>query len=154
MAKLGLERLGFKQEEIIELMDPSWDLLHNTIMDLTAKIFDDFKNGLNTLLFVYFAGHGQQEASNQILVLNEEKKYPLEKMLRTLAKNEKGYVVSVFDCCREQAPAEIMRGGSYEEEKKKEATIEDSGFFLLDIIENISVTSKMRYVAFYGCEPS
>ena len=59
MAKLGLERLGFQQEEIIELMDPSWDLLHNTIMDLTAKIFDDFKNGLNTLLFVYFAGHGQ-----------------------------------------------------------------------------------------------
>ena len=121
-------------------------------MDLTANIFGDFKNGLRTLLFVYFAGHGQQEASNQILVLNEEKKYPLEKMLRTLAKNEKGYVIAVFDCCREQAPAEKMRGGG--EEERKEASIEDSGFFLLDIIENISVTSKMRYVAFYGCEPS
>ena len=84
-------------------------------------------------------------------------------MLRTLAKNEKGYVISVFDCCREQAPAEKMRGGGgdggrggggAEEEKKMERTIEDSGFFLLDIIENISVTSRMRYVAFYGCEPS
>ena len=65
------------------------------------KIITDARSGLTSLLFVYFAGHGQQEASNQILVLNEEKKYPLEKMLRTLAKNEKGYVISVFDCCRE-----------------------------------------------------
>ena len=59
MAKLGLERLGFKSSEIIELKDPSWNLIHSTIMDLTAKIFEDFKAGLNTLLFVYFAGHGQ-----------------------------------------------------------------------------------------------
>ena len=48
---------------------------------------------------------------------------------------------------------EKMRGGG-QEEKKEEQTIEDSGFFLLDIIENVSVTSNMRYVAFYGCEPS
>ena len=49
-----------------------------------------------------------------------------------------------------------MRGSGEENEteKKREKTIEDSGFFLLDILENISVTSRMRYVAFYGCEPS
>ena len=64
MAKLGLERIGFKESEIIELKDPTWSQIHNTVLDLTAKIFEDFKNGLNTLLFVYFAGHGQQEASN------------------------------------------------------------------------------------------
>ena len=48
------------------------------------------------------------------------------------------------------------RGGQDKERAKtlKLKTPADSGFFLLDILENISVTSKMRYVAFYGCEPS
>ena len=48
---------------------------------------------------------------------------------------------------------ELKRGGN-SEETIKEQKIEDTGFFLLDILENISVTSRMRYTAFYGCEPS
>ena len=35
-------------------------------------------------------------------VLNATKSYPLEKMLRTIAKQDGSYVMSVFDCCREK----------------------------------------------------
>ena len=101
---LGLARLGFCSENITEVTNPSWTELQSVVMSLASKIFADSKRGVKTLLFVYFAGHGQQEASNQVLILNEEKTYPLEKMLRTLSKNEMGYVISVFDCCRDQAP--------------------------------------------------
>ena len=37
-------------------------------------------------------------------VLNGHRMYPLEKMLRCLAKADGSYVVSVFDCCREKLP--------------------------------------------------
>ena len=55
---LGLERLGFTKENITELKDPSWDDIHNAIMDLSTQIFSDFQKNLTSLLFVYFAGHG------------------------------------------------------------------------------------------------
>ena len=55
------------------------------------------------------------------VVLNEKSFYPLEKILRSIAKCEGSYVISLFDCCREklQLPAgEASRGGfgSAEEE--------------------------------------
>ena len=142
---LGLARLGFASENITEVRDPTWEEMQSSIMGLAARIFKDSKRGIKTLLFVYFAGHGQQEASNQVMILNEERTYPLEKMLRTLSKNEMNYVISVFDCCRDQAP---QRGPG------RQVRTQDSGMFLLEVLENAAVTSVMRYVAFYGCEPS
>ena len=98
---LGLTRLGFTEDNITQVKNPTWDELQRAFMQISGKIFDDSKRGVKSLLFVYFAGHGQQDASNQVLILNEERTYPLEKMLRTLSKNEVGYVISVFDCCRD-----------------------------------------------------
>ena len=145
---LGLAKLGFDNEQITQVRNPTWQEVQEAVMEISTKIFEDSKRGVKSLLFVYFAGHGQQEASNQALILNEERTYPLEKMLRTLSKNEMGYVISVFDCCRDQAKPEQHRGNG------KHFQAQDSGIFLLDVLENTSVTSKMRYVAFYGCEPS
>ena len=42
-------------------------------------------------------------------VLNEERDYPLEKMLRSIAKMPESYIVAMFDCCRETSPS--ARGG-------------------------------------------
>ena len=39
-------------------------------------------------------------------VVNGARMYPLEKQLRTIAKQDGSYVVAVFDCCREKLPAQ------------------------------------------------
>ena len=36
------------------------------------------------------------------MLLNDGKKYPLEKMLRSLAKLPTSYIVGLLDCCREK----------------------------------------------------
>ena len=61
----------------------------------------DAKDGEKTLLFLYYAGYGQSD-NNLSAVLNEEKLYPLEKMVRSIAKAEGSYVIALFDCSRER----------------------------------------------------
>ena len=46
--------------------------------------------------------------------MNEERPYPLEKMLRSLAKADGSYVVALFDCCRERFVAGATRGAGSE----------------------------------------
>ena len=57
------------------------------------------------MLFVYYAGHGIMD-NYTLMVVNDKdirkRTYPLEKMLRSMAKIKGSYVVSVFDCCREK----------------------------------------------------
>ena len=83
------------------LKNPDYAELKCAIDQVGAQIYKSFKAGANTLLFVYYAGHGMMDNSTYA-VLNESKIYPLEKMLRCLAKAKGSYVVSVFDCCREK----------------------------------------------------
>ena len=45
-------------------------------------------------------------------VLNEERDYPLEKMLRSLAGLQNSYVTALFDCCRERMSEAMTRGGN------------------------------------------
>lgn len=69
---------------------------------LSAEVYQDYKQqGKNTLIFVYYAGHGVMD-NTTYCVLNGPRMYPLEKILRSLAKSDGSYVVSVFDCCREK----------------------------------------------------
>ena len=44
------------------------------------------------MLFVYYVGHGMMD-NNTYLVLNGKRMYPMEKMLRTIAKMDGSYVV-------------------------------------------------------------
>ena len=55
----GLKKLGFHEKDITELRDPIFEEFHRTIMNISTQINENTKNDLNTLLFVYFAGHGQ-----------------------------------------------------------------------------------------------
>ena len=97
----GLRRLKFEQSDIVILRDPKYPELKIAIDQLSADIYRNQSSaGLNTLVFVYYAGHGMMDNSTYC-VLNEAKMYPLEKMLRCLAKAKGSYVISVFDCCRE-----------------------------------------------------
>ena len=55
---LGLNRLGFTDENITQLNNPSWDETQKAIMAISGKIFEDSKKGIKSLLFAYYAGHG------------------------------------------------------------------------------------------------
>ena len=83
------------------MSDPDYKEIRKAISQACKDIYNNFSNGINTLLFVYYAGHGMMDNCTYV-VLNAKKMYPLEKMLRSLAKADGSYVVSIFDCCREK----------------------------------------------------
>ena len=76
--------------------------------DVQDSLYFAHKEGKQTLLFVYYAGHGIQENMTEIITNGGKKfKYPMEKILRNLGKMKGAYVFSLFDCCREKVkPAE------------------------------------------------
>ena len=88
---------------------------------------------------MYYAGHGVMD-NTTFMVLNGKRMYPLEKMLRSLAKSDGSYVVSVFDCCREKLPPTATRGlnlGDFDQ---------DLDFVPENCQENLIMT--------FGCRPS
>ena len=101
----GLQRLGFSKDTMTVLTDPSWHVLNNTLSELSIGLLSVVEDNINTLTFVYYAGHGLSD-NNLWAQLNEEMIYPLEKQLRSLAKIQGSYVIGLFDCCREK-----MAGG-------------------------------------------
>ena len=113
VVKAGLRRLGFAKDNIKVLENPNWMeiklAMNETVNEIIKAYMDD---GLNTLLFVYYAGHGAMDNTTKA-ILNTSKPYPLEKALRNLAKSDGSYVMGVFDCCREKLSQEqeASRGG-------------------------------------------
>ena len=106
----GLTKLKFLKSEIKLLKNPNYQELKIEVDKASALIYENFqKDGSNTLLFVYYAGHGMMDNCTYA-VLNGARMYPLEKMLRSLAKADGSYVVSVFDCCREKLVQNATRG--------------------------------------------
>ena len=100
--------------DIIEIEDANFKDLSQTISDLRHTIVDNWNRGRQkTFVFVYYAGHGIM-ANTTYAVCNEATKrtkirYPLELNLRSLATERGGFVVGIFDCCRERL-SDAMRG--------------------------------------------
>lgn len=105
VVKAGLKRCGFAKEKMVILKDPEYMQVAIAINQCTADVYNDFMQGLSTLVYVYYAGHGIMD-NTTYMVLNGPKMYPLEKMLRAFARADGSYVISVFDCCREKLPPE------------------------------------------------
>ena len=55
----GLKRLQFNSNEIIEARNESAKALDAVISKLNNTIEENQRNSKETLLFVYYAGHGQ-----------------------------------------------------------------------------------------------
>ena len=75
--------------------------MHLKVIELASDLHKTSMEGEQTLVFTYYAGHGMSD-NNLQLQLNEMRLYPIEKMLRSLAKGDGSYVVALFDCCRER----------------------------------------------------
>ena len=108
--RAGIKKLGAAMKDITDLPNPTLADLKNTFRDLNEKISKNEKKGKETFLFVFYAGHGLQD-NYCVIVCNEKKLYPLEKMLRNLATNPFCFVTAIFDCCRSKIKAE-HRGGA------------------------------------------
>ena len=72
-----------------------------------------------TLVFVYYAGHGiltqtTNALCNGYLLKNGTKgklsktRYDLEHRLRALGQEEGGYILGIFDCCREKLSQDML----------------------------------------------
>ena len=80
-------------------------------------------------------------------VLNGQRMYPLEKMLRSLAKADGSYVVGVFDCCREKLKQKATRGFNAE-------AIMNEGMLVDEEWIGQPKGSQENIIITYGCQPS
>ena len=108
-------------------------------MELALDVQKASMEGGRTTIFAYYAGHGLSD--NLVYSqLNEERIYPLERMLRGLAKADGSYVVCLFDCCRERMKAGAARGPG----------TEVGG--MLDVPTNSETEENL--IITYGCPPT
>lgn len=105
----GLTSLGFTR--IDKMLNPTHTQLKLYFSELAVEMQKNHINGEKTLFFVYYSGHGKMD-ERCIVVLNEDKTFPLERKLRTLAIVESNYIIGLFDCCREKVRSQAMRGES------------------------------------------
>ena len=76
----GLRRLRFKREEITMLIDGVYMEVKMAIDQAMNAIYENHCNGQNTLLFVYYAGHGVMDNyTYSVLNGGRRYKYPLER---------------------------------------------------------------------------
>ena len=78
-----------------------------------AEIWDKWEHrGERTLIFFYYAGHGQMFNVTYALLNDADARrprFPLESLLRNLGTSPGAFVIGVFDCCRENF-VEASRG--------------------------------------------
>ena len=92
-------------------------------------------------MFVYYAGHGIM-ANTTYAVCNEGVKrtkirYALELNLRSLGTEKGGYVMAIFDCCRERL-SEPMQGSN-------DPALEP---------RDIDMDEYVNYIFWFGCPPN
>ena len=57
----GLKRLGFGDDDIKIMKEPSWSEIHLEIISLAKDIHYAHSENERTLIFVYYAGHGMYD---------------------------------------------------------------------------------------------
>jgi len=86
---------------------------------MLARAHKDKSGKKKVLLYVYYSGHGVLDTTTKIVCNEEEKNFryfPLESKLSLISKYQNTFIVSIFDCCREQLPKEDLRGMGDEKE--------------------------------------
>jgi len=113
----GIKALGARDEDIIEIVDAQRGPLMKELQQINRKCITQFEtDGTNTLVFIYYAGHGimnnyTEMVCNTADAGNVKWRVPIEKQMRILATNPGTFVLGVLDCCRENFQLEGTRGG-------------------------------------------
>ena len=75
----GLLGLGARTTDIIVLTDTPFKQMSQIMKDLVTEVHRNESFGTKTFIFVYYAGHGAMVSGQSVLVLNEPRRYPIEK---------------------------------------------------------------------------
>ena len=57
----GIKKLGFREENIVVLEEPSWNDVHLKLMETAMNLQKDAMEEKRTLFFFYYAGHGMSD---------------------------------------------------------------------------------------------
>ena len=140
--KRGVEGLGARTSDIIIDENIDFNKFKEIIHDMRNEISDNWRNGeKKTLIFIYYAGHGVMTKGMTHAVCNggfdkqgrpttSKAFYPLENSLRSLGTERGGYVIGIFDCCRETL-TEATRGGMGVDGDGLDMTAEEYHNFIL-----------------------
>ena len=85
--------------DIIDVPDAKSDDFKQLFREIQSVLEENLKQGEKTFVMFYYAGHGIQRTMTYA-VCNEDKEYPLEKLLRNSATIKNSYIAAVLDCCR------------------------------------------------------
>ena len=106
--------MGFSEDDIETHSDVDFEAFKKLFKRIEVTIYNNWSERREyTLVFVYYAGHGvltqtTNALCNGFLQKNGQKgkltktRYDLEYRLRSLGQEEGGYILGIFDCCREQ----------------------------------------------------
>ena len=81
------------------LTNPDINTISREMNQVEKQIKQNKKDGFDTLLFVYYAGHAAVYDQTMCLLNGEQHIYKLEKKLRRIAGLNGSFVISLFDCC-------------------------------------------------------
>lgn len=109
---------GLNFNQIIRTEDASYDDLSfefTKVSKILSEAHRDKTGKTKTVLFVYYSGHGVMDTTTKVVCNEFESEFryfPLESKLSVISGYQNTFVVTVFDCCREELPREEIRGGA------------------------------------------
>ena len=87
VAKAGLARMHFTEDEITTVEEPSFDRLKEVFGELATEARDNHKNGHKTFFYIAYMGRGICDmTANVQALLNEPKVFPIEVYARHLSR--------------------------------------------------------------------
>ena len=115
--KRGVLSLGAREEDIIMLKNVQRTEMMKKLQQINRECIAQFQmDGTNTLIFIYYAGHGIMNNYTEAVVNNNEAgnakfRFPIERQMRIIATNPGTFVLGVLDCCRENFQLDTRGGG-------------------------------------------
>ena len=156
LMQMGLERLGFKDENILTLTEPDSDKIKNALKKVKNEVLRESSKGGRTCVFIYYGGHGAIDDLTYC-VTGDGKPCELEKMIRGLSADANSYYFGLFDCCRDKVTIKTMN-----EIHKLKGNKRGKGLDALDSMldefadegdEVIPDAAKQNYIISFGCAP-
>jgi len=102
-AEEGIRALG--ANDIRSYKDLEFQELSKVLTNLAKELRANSLAGKKTFVYFQYGGHGTLDGYTYAICNSEKKnkvRFPLEKILRSIAKISNTYMLAVFDCCREK----------------------------------------------------
>ena len=123
--KQGIKELGARDEDIIEIANGQRTDIMKMFQQINRECITKYSvDQSNTLVFIYYAGHGIMNNYTEMVLNNNDAgnlkfRVPIEKQMRIIATNPGTFVLGVLDCCRENFVLSTRGTGAAVEEEEE-----------------------------------